>query len=193
MVNTEYIKKGVERLQEIEKLLDDDFFSELSDRQEEYNGLHSDSIRGNVEDYTDAEANLVWVADCMDFYKERIKDLQKVLLGELSSEIAEERILGALLDKANAIKEIMDQEPKMIDGIPHYKVCVGESDDDSETLLKLAAERTEIIVDHLDYSAGKASVTFWTNGMPELIYISTFSLNDEGIIEESRDMSSSTI
>ena len=193
MVGTEFVAKGVQRLQDIEKLLDGDFFSELSDRQEEYNGLHAAEIQKDLQQYTDAEVNLVWVADSMDYYKERIRDLQKVLQGEMTTEEAEERILGDLKSKADLINEILHQEPKMTDGYPHYTVHIGASDDDSQQLVGMAQEAAEVIVHHLDYSKGKASVAYWTKGLPELIYISTYSLDEEGMITEARDMSSSTV
>jgi hypothetical protein len=193
MINTEYVDKGLQRLHEIESLLDGDFFAELSDRQEEFNSLHYEEVNQNLKQYTDAEANLIWIADSMDYYKERIKDLQKVLRNEMTVDEADRRILSTIMEKAELINEIVHQEPMIIDGIPHYKLHIGDSSNDSQQLMDLASQATEIIVDHLDYSHEKASVAFWTNGIPELIYISTFTLNDDGVLEENRDMSSSTI
>lgn len=192
----EFVKRGLQRLQDIEKLLNASFFSALSDEQEKYNNILRREImirEEDIQNYIDAESNLALIADYMNFYRKCIKDLQRILLREISPEMAERRVFDRLLYKVHILQEIAHQQPQIIDGVPHYKVYIGNSDDNPETLMELAAERAEIIMHYLDYSAGKASVAFWTNGVPELIYISTFTLDGEGYIEEKRDMSSSTI
>lgn len=193
MINSEYVNKGLQRLQEIENLLDIDFFSELCDRQGESNVHKSKGLPKDLQQCSDVEDNLSWIASSIVYYKERINDLQKVLRGEMTSEDAEERILGVLAENAEFINEIIHQKPMMIDGIPHYKLHIDDSSNDVFQLQDLAKRATGVILDHLDFSQGKASVAFWTNGIPELIYISTFRLSDDGTIDEERDMSSSTL
>lgn len=79
-------------------------------------------------------------------------------------------------------------------GIPHYKVNVGKSYQSAQTLISLAEKETEKVVNELDFSESKKiTVAFWTHGMPELIYISTFEQQPDGSIVETKDMSSSTI
>ena len=131
MINSEYVNKGLQRLQEIENLLDIDFFSELCDRQGESNVHKSKGLPKDLQQCSDVEDNLSWIASSIVYYKERINDLQKVLRGEMTSEDAEERILGVLAENAEFINEIIHQKPMMIDGIPHYKLHIDDSSNDA--------------------------------------------------------------
>lgn len=77
---TEIVAKGLKRLREIDSLLDGDFFEKLSNDQTEYNRCH---LREKAPDdysiYTDAEANLVMIADELDEFRSRIREFIKAL------------------------------------------------------------------------------------------------------------------
>ncbi len=80
------------------------------------------------------------------------------------------------------MKDIEFEFKGIIEGMPHYSVTCNNP--------SRAAKK---IKNKLDFSTGKASVAFWSKGLPELYYISTFIKKGNGEIEEKEDYTFSTV